>query len=62
LDEHVVVPRGMLYTGPTDYMLATAMEAVLGAIDIDSGEDAGAVRGAMIKLGSIAYTQPQVYA
>jgi hypothetical protein len=43
-------------------MLATAMEAVLGAIDIDSGEDAGAVRGAMIKLGSTAYTQPQVYA
>jgi 23S rRNA maturation mini-RNase III len=35
-----VVPRKMQYTGPTDYMLATAMEAVLGAIDVDSGEDA----------------------
>jgi hypothetical protein len=54
LDEHVVVPRGMLYTGPTDYMLATAMDAILGAIDIDSGEDAGAVRDAMVKIGLTA--------
>jgi hypothetical protein len=44
----------MQYTGPTDYMLATAMEAVLGAIDVDSGEDAGAVRDAMVKIGLTA--------
>jgi hypothetical protein len=49
-----VVPRKMQYTGPTDYMLATAMEAVLGAIDVDSGEDAGAVRDAMVKIGLTA--------
>jgi hypothetical protein len=39
-----VVPSGMRYTGPTDYMLATAMEAVLGAIDVDLGEDVDSLR------------------
>jgi hypothetical protein len=62
LDEHVVVPHGMRFTGPTDYMLATTMEAVPGAIDCDSGESANAVRGAMVKIGLTAAMQPQVFA
>jgi hypothetical protein len=49
-----VVPGGMRYTGPTDYMVATAMEAVLGAIDCDSGQSTSAVRDVMVKIGLTA--------
>jgi len=47
-DKHVVTAQSIV---PTQSMLATTMEAVIGAIDCDSGEDANAVRDAMNKVG-----------
>jgi dsRNA-specific ribonuclease len=38
---------------PPQSLLATTMEAVLGAIDCDSGEDANAVRKAMKMAGLV---------
>ena len=48
LDKYIVTAQGI---APTQSLLATTMEAVLGAIDCDSGEDANAVRKAMYMVG-----------
>ena len=48
LDEYIVTAQGIV---PPQSLLATTMEAVLGAIDCDSGEDANAVRKAMNMVG-----------
>jgi dsRNA-specific ribonuclease len=48
LDQYIVTAQNIV---PTQSLLATTMEAVLGAIDRDSGEDANAVRNAMSMVG-----------
>ncbi|GAB7332269.1 hypothetical protein MBLNU13_g04111t1 [Cladosporium sp. NU13] len=48
LDQYIVTAQGII---PPQSLLATTMEAVLGAIDCDSGEDANAVRRAMRMVG-----------
>ena len=48
LDKYIVHAQGI---APTQSLLATTMEAVLGAIDCDSGEDANAVRKATYMVG-----------
>lgn len=48
LDEYIVTAQGI---APPRSLLATTMEAILGAIDCDSGEDADEVRKAMYKVG-----------
>lgn len=54
LDKYIVLHPGQASSAPTERTLATALEAVLGAIDYDSGESAGAVRTAMGMIGLIA--------
>lgn len=55
LDRHMLfnpgTSQGVL---PSDRWLATTVEAVIGAIDCDSGESASAVRDAMKKIGLTA--------
>jgi dsRNA-specific ribonuclease len=48
LDKYIVTAQDIV---PPQSLLATTMEAVLGAIDCDSGEDANAVRQAMYMVG-----------
>ena len=48
LDKYIITAQGI---PPPHSLLATTMEAVLGAIDCDSGEDANAVRKAMYMVG-----------
>ena len=48
LNEYIITAQGI---APPQSLLATAMEAVLGAIDCDSGEDPNAVRNAMNMVG-----------
>ena len=48
LDKYIVTAQNIV---PTQSLLATTMEAILGAIDCDSGEDANAVRKAMSMVG-----------
>lgn len=42
---------GQASSAPSEKTLATTLEAVLGAIDCDSGESADAVRSAMRMVG-----------
>jgi dsRNA-specific ribonuclease len=50
LDAYIVTAQNIV---PPQSLLATTMEAVLGAIDCDSGEDANAVRKAMEMVGLV---------
>lgn len=54
LDKYVVLNPGQALTVPSERTLATTLEAVLGAIDCDSGENADAVRNAMKMIGLTA--------
>jgi dsRNA-specific ribonuclease len=56
LVDHLVFHAGQVQgvDGPSDDVLATALQAVIGAIDIDSDQRVGVVRAAMNKIGLTA--------
>jgi dsRNA-specific ribonuclease len=56
LVDHLVFHAGQVHgvDGPSDDVLATALQAVIGAIDIDSDQRVGVVRAAMNKIGLTA--------
>jgi dsRNA-specific ribonuclease len=51
LDGHLVLRPSQRPGGPSPYMLATALEAVFGAINIDCGRDESVISAAMNKIG-----------
>jgi dsRNA-specific ribonuclease len=52
LADHLVIHAGQVHDvdGPSDNVLATALQAVIGAIDIDSGQRVGVVKAAMNRI------------
>jgi dsRNA-specific ribonuclease len=51
LDGHLVLRPSQRPEGLSPYMLATALEAVFGAINIDCGRDESVITAAMNKIG-----------
>jgi dsRNA-specific ribonuclease len=59
LGGHLVLNPGLRAHEPSDYMLATALEVVFGAINSESGESASVVRAAMNQIGLTAASKDE---